>query len=67
VALTEVMPAFDFSGLETKVDGLKNSTETKSNELITVMNESKDVLRQIAKSSNSSADSADRSYRSLFS
>ena len=67
VALKEVMPAFDFSGLETKVDGLKNSTETKSNELITVMNESKDVLRQIAKSSNSSADSADRSYRSLFS
>ena len=67
VALKEVMPAFDFSGLEKKVDGLKNSTETKSDELITVMNESKDVLRQIAKSSNSSADSADRSYRSLFS
>jgi len=63
LALKDVMPEFDFSGLESAVNNARTSQETKSEELKQVLDLSTDVLRQIAKSSSSSADYADRSWR----
>lgn len=62
VAMKTSMPEFNFSGLETKVDALKAVQEQKSNEIKTVLDESKEVLNKIAKSSSSSADYAGRNY-----
>lgn len=62
LALKDVMPEFDFSGLENAVNNARTSQETKSDEIKQVLDLSTDVLRQIAKSSDSSVEYASRNY-----